>query len=520
VSRKLVLAVIDALAPAALERAVAEGRAPTLAELLRRGERTGECVSTFPSLTPVAASAITTGLAQDEHLIPSMNWYHRGEERYVEYGSSFPATRAFGVLRSLQDTVYNMNLAHLAHDRRTVFEQLDDAAVRTAGTTYLIYRGRHRHDPDPDSRYRRIADAAQFRHAVWGPRELFYADLFASRPTGCSSALGMPGQRDRHAGCVGAHLVENDLFDFLLLSLPDNDSWSHRYGPDAQGESIARADRALERVAHAAGGIDAFLDEHAVIAMSDHSQSPVTDTVNLAGHLGDRRLLTPSAAEPERAELAVCPGARSAMAYVLDPDRRERETPALARELAGVPGVDLAAWALGPRGEPAPGERRVAPGVRHADRAPDGVDDRDGGTPEEAAVRRGERELRFAPGGDLTDARGGRWSVEGDPGLLDLRVEDGLLREGDYPDALGRLWSAVACRRSGDVLLSAEVGHEFVDWGGAHHGGGGSHGSLHRADSHGVLLTCGVDGGVGDRDGPWHLRDVTPLIARHFGVAS
>ena len=42
-----------------------------------------------------------------------MNWYHRGEERYVEYGSSFQATRAFGVVRSLFDTVYNMNMAHL-----------------------------------------------------------------------------------------------------------------------------------------------------------------------------------------------------------------------------------------------------------------------------------------------------------------------------------------------------------------------------------------------------------------------
>ena len=37
----------------------------------------------------------------------------------------------------------------------------------------------------------------------------------------------MPGIRDRHSGCVGAYLVEHDLFDFLLLSLPDNDWYSH-----------------------------------------------------------------------------------------------------------------------------------------------------------------------------------------------------------------------------------------------------------------------------------------------------
>jgi predicted AlkP superfamily pyrophosphatase or phosphodiesterase len=484
-AKKLVLAVIDALSPAALDRAVAEGRAPTLTALVRQGDYVRDCVSTFPSLTPVAASAITTGLGPDEHLVPSMNWYHRGEERYVEYGTSFPATRAFGIFRSLQDTVYNMNLAHLAQDRRTVFEQLDDAGVRTACTTYLIYRGRHRHEPSVDSRYRRIAEAAQFRHAVWGPRELFYADLFDSRRTGCSSTLGMPGQRDRHAGCVGAHLVENDLFDFLLLSLPDNDTFSHREGPDAQPTSIAEADKALERVTHAAGGVDAFLEDHAVIVMSDHSQSPVTHTINLSAHLDDWRLLAPSDVAPEEAEIAVCPGARSAMVYVLDPDRRGRMVERLLPRLRSIGGVDLTAW-------------------------------RDG---DEHVVASAAGELRFAPGGELVDERGSEWSVRGDLQVLDLREEDGRLRTGDYPDALGRLRSALDCRRSGDILLSATPGYEFVDWGGSHHVGGGSHGSLHRCDSHGVLLTCGVDPPPGAPPAR-HLRDITPMVAHHFGITS
>ena len=172
----------------------------------------------------------------------------------MEYGTSFSASRAHGVFRSLQDTVYNMNLAHLTQADRTVFEHLDDAGLRTACTTYLIYRGRHRHEPSRDSPYVRLAEAAQFRHPVWGARELFYADLFDTRNTGCSSTLGMPGQRDRHAACVGERLVADDLFDFLLFSLPDNDSYSHREGPAAQPESIAEADRALARLMDAGGG--------------------------------------------------------------------------------------------------------------------------------------------------------------------------------------------------------------------------------------------------------------------------
>src|ERR671929_1455905 len=268
--------------PAMLERVVASGRAPVLAELMERGQHVDDCVAAFPSVTPVCAATITTGAGPDQHLIPSMNWYHREEKRYVEYGSSFSASRQFGVLRSLTDTVYRMNAEHLSHDVETVFESLDDRDVRTAGTTYLIYRGRHQHEVSNESALARIVTSTLFRRTIDGPLELFYADLYASRRTGCRGQLGMPGIRDQHSGCVGAYLIEHDLFDFLLLSLPDNDTWSHRYGPYAQPRSIAAADRALERVMHPAGGVDAFLDDHAVVVMSDHSQTAVEQRADLA----------------------------------------------------------------------------------------------------------------------------------------------------------------------------------------------------------------------------------------------
>ena len=479
--KKLVLAVIDSLKPDMLDQAVAEGQAPALAALLDRGTFVRNCISTFPSVTPVASAAIATGCGPGEHHIPSMNWFHRGEERYVEYGSSLAATRAFGIVRSLYDTVYNMNLAHLSRAHRTVFEHLDDAGLRTACTTYLIYRGRTRHDPSGASVYRRIAEAAQFRHPVYGARELFYADLFDSRDTGCTSALGLPGQRDRHTGCVGAYLVEHGLFDFLLFSLPDNDTYSHKVGPDGQVRSIAAADQALERIMHVAGGAEAFLEEHAVIVMSDHSQTAVEHAINLAEVFADARVLTPGDVAPAEAELAACPSARSAMVYALDDARREHLVRGAIDTLTEVDGIDL-------------------------------VITREDG---EAVVRSGRGELRFQPGGELVDARGRRWSLHGDEAALELRVGDGEVASDTYPDALGRLWSALRCPHSGDVLVSAELGYEFVDWGGADHVGGGSHGSLHRDDSEGVLLLCGLNAPERTH---WSLEDVTPLVLEHFGV--
>jgi hypothetical protein len=483
--KKLILVVIDAMKPEMLERAIASGRAPALERIVNEGVYVNDVVAPFPSVTPVCAATITTGVGPDQHLIPGMNWYHRLEERYVEYGTSFSATRQFGVVRSLTDTVYRMNAEHLSGDTLTVFESLDDIDVRTAGTTYLIYRGRHEHDVAQESALAKLVTSTLFRRTILGPQELFYADLYASRKTGCRGQLGMPGVRDQHTGCVGSYLLERDLCDFMLFSLPDNDAWSHKNGPHSQVTSIAAADRQLERLMHAAGGPDEFLSEYAVIVTSDHSQALVEDSIRLDYALGDFHVATPSASKSVGAELALCPSQRGAMIYALDPERREDLVRRALDAVKDVPGVDLAMFIDG----------------------------------EEAVLRAaGGHELRFAPGGELQDPRGGRWSVEGDLDVLGAQIDDGIFNSPDYPNALERAWSALVCETTGDLLLSAGPGYEFVDWGGADHTGGGSHGSLHRSDSCGALLWCGTGPQSRDVQAQWSLSDIAPMIRSHFGA--
>src|SRR6476469_3186233 len=259
-----------------LERAVDEGRAPTFAALLERGELIPDCVSSFPSVTPVACAKNVTGTGSDRHWISGMNWYHRLERRYVDYGSSLEATRSVGVFRALYDLVYNLNLAHLSPEVETLFERLDDAGARTACTPFLIYRGRHRHQVSLDGLMRRAVDATRlkFRHHTWGPTDLFYGDLYASREVPCKST-SIPGNRDGYSGCCAAELAKEDLFDFLLFSRADNDNYSHRNGPEATVESIARADQCFSSVVEAAGGLDEFLDRYALILVADHAQTDV-----------------------------------------------------------------------------------------------------------------------------------------------------------------------------------------------------------------------------------------------------
>jgi hypothetical protein len=487
---KLVLVIVDALKPAMLERAVAEGRAPLFGEILRRGTYHADCVSVFPSVTPAAAASITTGRLSDEHGVPSICWYHRGESRYVDYGSSAAAVRTFGVLRTITDTVYNMNFDHLSRRSPTVFERLEDAGVRTACTPFLIYRGRTRHEMGLQGWARRVARAANLRQAVYGPSELFYGELYASKAVDCQAALARPGTRDPYSGCVGAYVERYDLYDFLLFSLPDNDHFSHTHGPAATIASIERADASLQQLAEAAGGQERFLGDHAVILMSDHAQIAVSRRVDLAAALSDWRVLRPNDMEPEAAELAVSPGGRSAMVYVLAEDgRRDRMRGRVLRRLRSVEGADVLAWMEG----------------------------------DEACLRTERGELRFAPGSQVADLRGQRWDVDGKLEAIEAEQHDGVAVSRSYPDALRRVWAALQCPGAGDVLVSAQREYEFVDWGGSDHVGGGSHGSLRRGDSLAPLafLNCGPDGRP-DVNGrrQWSITDVAEVVLDHFGVAA
>jgi hypothetical protein len=503
--KKLVLTYVDSLRTDMLERAVEEGRAPTFATLLERGVLVPDCVSSFPSVTPVASAEMVTGVGADRHWISGMNWYHRLERRYVEYGSSLEATRAFGVFRALYDLVYNMNLAHLSPEVETVFESLEDAGARTACTPFLIYRGRRRHEVSLEGLLRRAIDATKlkFHHHTWGPTDLFYGDLYASREVPCRST-SIPGNRDGYAACCAAELLREDLYDFLLLSLPDNDNYSHHHGPEATVESIAKADAAFATYAEAAGGIDEFLETHAVILLADHAQTDVHRGLPLAELLAaEWSVLQPSEERPEQAQLAVSPTGRAAHVYLLAGEGEPAEPDAVAARLGVIEGVDLVCRLEGEDGLPL---RRQAPGVPEAG--------------EWAVVERGDAALRFRPGDQVLDLRGGGWDLEGDLAAVEASVGDGRLSSETYPDPLARVWSALSAPQAGDFVVSLASGFEAVDWGGVSHAGGGSHGALHAGDSLGPLLFVGCGPESADEREQWALRDVAPLIREHFGLAT
>jgi hypothetical protein len=266
-TKSVVLIVIDGLTPSMFEAV----DTPAIRFLAEHGEYR-RAASVFPSLTPVCLASIATGAYPDVHEIPHLVWWHRGEHRIVEYGSSFGAVRAAGIARSLRDTVIDLNAKHLSRNAETIYEALEHQGLTTAAINITCYRGGSRHLPT-------IPGVP----AVNGPKRFFFYSLYESDRTGAPMAVRNRalGSIDAYAASVGRWLVTRDGFDALVYYLPDYDYASHAAGPDTAHEALARSDAAISELMAAAGGPDEFLERYAVVICSDHGQSKVEHVARL-----------------------------------------------------------------------------------------------------------------------------------------------------------------------------------------------------------------------------------------------
>ena len=319
--RKLVLAVVDGMTPAAFERAIESGRAPAMAFLAEHGDYR-QATSVFPSLTPVCLSSIATGAGPGVHHIPSLVWWSRQERRIVEYGSSFAALRAAGLSQSLLDPIFNMNASHLSPRAVTVYEALEDAGLTAAAVNITCYRGRHRH----------LTVLPGVRRAAYAPRRFFFYGLFESDRTGAPFAVRSrrAGSVDAYAAAVGRWLVTRDGFDFLAFYLSGYDFTSHAAGPDGEAaeRALEQADAAIGALLEAAGGPDEFLERYAVVLLSDHGQTSVGNTARLQDPFADLKEQVVVTGSNRAGQVYLLPGARV--------DAAE-----LARRLDGFEAVDV-----------------------------------------------------------------------------------------------------------------------------------------------------------------------------------
>ena len=369
-----------------------------------------------------------------------MNWFHRGEHRYVEYGSSFRAAQRFGIARQLTDTVYNMNRAHLSADTPTVFESLDDADLRTAGTTYLMYRGRHRHEPQRDTALTRVASRADAPPGDGPARAVLRRHLrLAARPA-AARASACRAFATATPAASRATWSSTTCSTSCCCRCPTTTGTRTSTAPRARSDSIAQADLQLARVFDAAGGIDAFLRR----ARGDRDGRPLP---------GARRAERSRCRTSSPSWACSAPGRARGRSATGAPRRwrpADRRLPLPARARWSMRCARPSATRCAPRSSPA---RSTIEGVdlviwleRDAHDAPREAVDREP-RPRRAALR-----SRAAPSRDAARARVERRGRA--RGARRRSVRDGCLITPDYPDALARVWAALTCPTSGEVLLS------------------------------------------------------------------
>ena len=472
------LLVLDGIRPDVLRAAIRDGEAPHLGAIAESGEAVWDAVSVFPSITPAATAAIATGEAPARSGIVGHAWYDEDERRVVVYGAMTETVMATGPIKVFHNNVWRMNRDDL--HAATLFENLHDHGFDGACVNFPVRRGPHTHPIRMKTVENYLRGGRYLGPSVEGPKEYFMGDLFYSRDTGFSGrkanggVLRSVGINDDYAARVGAMLLKERAAPFNLVYFFKGDSIAHHHGLEAQRRWLATADEYVARIFEAGGGTDRVLEDYAVLALSDHGHAPLLPKnryVDLRTIPGQTVSSGVKARFGNGTTVVVVPNGRSALLYL----REDVELNPVVERLIGRRGVDLAAWM-------------------------------DEGW---ATVRLPGREVRFRPGSGADDPFGRSWELEGDPLALDIEISGGLLRYGDYPDALERLWGCLHSSRCGDVVLSASPGYTFGEISGGYHTAS-DHGSLHASDSEVFVLASGVPA-------PHRITDVAPTLLHHFG---
>ena len=458
---RVVYVVIDGMNREALEQATASGRAPALDFLRRNGTYARDFVATFPTITPVATASLITGATPAEHGIPGMCWYDRDAQRFVNYGQSPRAAIVEGVSQVVTDLLENLNAEHLSPQVRTLHESLHEMGLSTASVNYMIFRGPHRHELEPNL-LARLLFRKKLPEALWGPREHYFADVVSGPSDACSSMLSVrnPKKRirvtDAWAACVTRELLERKETDFILFYLHENDHCSHRDGPDSQVDSLAEADKHIAFVLDGFESWEAAVREVGWVVAADHSQSPISDEKDHILDLNDlledfTRVEPDSGKEPFGDNDLACAGNGRVGFVYLNEARRERLRGPVAEALLRDRGIDQVMW-----------------------REDDAY---------VVATDRGTLRFEEATHDGVVDERGNKWMLEGDLAALDAVVEGNDVVTPTYPLALWRIKSALDLDRIGDIVVTTKLTYELCDLAGGDHRGGGDHASLHAQDS-------------------------------------
>jgi len=518
--KPVVQVIVDALASRVVRPALAEGKLPNFAAIIERGGVRWDCTSIFPSITPAATCALTTGEYPDRTHIAGAYWYDPEEGQVAYFGDDIWTILTENPGRYVNDFQIGLNFHRLKAP--TVFERLEEVGHPTAALNSMWFRGPHPHSIREPAEVK-LAPGVNLAKRLTGPTVITLADFCRSGGVDGGEPLEGPGGPTRRYGfhdeATSAFLL--DLFGrthppaYTLAYFPNNDFESHENGPKNALPVLEEVDKTLGELFSLCGGVDDFLNTFAFLMTGDHSQTDCADDptdreIDLKEVLSDFTVVHGGDDWDSGEELLVCPNMRAAQIY-LATDGPSLED--VRDSLLDCSRIDQAIWRtpIHRSGGPNPGQEPTTFHVATAER----------GT------------LRFTPASGpeaaevsgwatVVDRYGNRWRYEGDLDALDGTIDEGAGADGadlvtfpDYPNAFERITTSFF-PESGALWATAVSGGEFRLPRTTTHVGG-SHGSLHKLDSASPLIFGGLPDDV---TVPEHPRtvDVVPLAMQSLNV--
>ncbi|MDW7672921.1 MAG: alkaline phosphatase family protein [Bacillota bacterium] len=476
-AKRFINIVIDSLNPVVLVDCINKNKTPALKFLADNGRFSLKCISCFPTMTPVAAASIATGSSVDQHGVAGFIWYNQREQRKINYGATKRAVAQIGVLQVVNDLLFSMNNSHLNVDTPTIFELLENRQISTGAVNFFSFRGTTEHQVKVPWLIN-IASGFKLKGKINGPSQLVLGKLVNSTKAYFDNWQRRFGFNDYYTYKAAlAMLSAKKPPSFLMLYFPDNDSFSHKYGPFNTQASIMKVDKYIGEILSIYGSWHKAIRENVFLVLGDHSQSQIYND-GLA--LIDLDRLT----KGQKESVVICPNERMAYLHLLntDPDCRRN----LVQLLAKDDRIGIIAWKENTR---------------------------------YFATNNGcKQKLEFWSGDQYLCSDKKWWNIKGDIQVVDGKLavsnETKRICFGDYPAAFSRLASALNKMPPSTIILSAKSGYEFSGSDAPTHLGGGSHGSLHKDDSYVPLIITGSDLWP-SQEGIDYLQE---LWCQHFGI--
>lgn len=469
-SKPVVVFVIDSLMDQPLQKAIDEGKAPAFEFLMKQGQYHSDMVSSYPTMSVTIDSTLLTGTYASDHKVPGLVWLKKDENRVINYGPGKIEFLDIGAKQILTDSLIHLNKAHLSRHVPTIYEELAKSNIQSASINGLIYRGNQVHRLHISKLFTSM-NLLPRDVEVNGPSLLSLGSLSQYNPENdwFNRIWKAAGVNDYFTANELKYFIEkNQLPPFTLAYFPDLDHEIHTNGPMEQ-KGIEEVDKQLQMILNAYPSWEEAIQKMIWIVHGDSAQSAIMSDrskalIDLTTLLDPYTLWTPD--QPSNKEIALAVNERMAYIYLQDETIKISD---ISARLKADSRIGFIAWKKGEMGY--------------------------------VVSSKSDTPFTFSPDGPYTDSYGQSWTLNGDPALLDLSInEQNEISYGDYPDALARLYGALHSHEGRYIIVDAKPGYEFVEKNSPNHAGTAAHGSLHKADSVVPLIIAGTD------QAPKHLR--------------